>query len=99
MVPLIRRFISEGRFFAHLGFSPVSAGLVLGVVELAREALLLVGFHMRPACFLLLMVEAFAIGSVHAENGFIRGSALNLLLMGGFLSLFLSGSGRLSLKK
>jgi len=44
-------------------------------------------------------IETIAIWTVHFERGFVAGSALNLLLVGGLSSLIHSGSGRISLTR
>jgi len=86
--------------FAQLGlpFSFLLA-LIFGAVEFLGGGLLLLGGYVRSAGILLVSIEIITIWPVHIERGFIPGSALNLLLIGGLISLIFSGPGRLSLTR
>ena len=85
--------------FVQLGVPfPILWASAFGTVELLGGVSLLLGLYARQISVLLVLIEVIAIGPVHAERGFVHGSALNLLLIGGLLSLILSGSGRLSIK-
>lgn len=86
--------------FAEAGLPwPLVVAVLFGALELFGGALLLLGLYVRTVAVLLLAVEVAAVGPVHLARGFIAGSALNVLLIGGLVSLLLSGAGRLSLTK
>jgi len=87
-------------FFAQVGLPfPFLLALIFGAVEFLGGGLLLLGGYVRSASILLVTIEIIAIWPVHIERGFITGSALNLLLIGGLISLIFSGSGRLSMSR
>jgi len=87
-------------FFAQVGLPfPSLLALIFGAVEFLGGGLLLLGGYVSSAGILLVTIEIIAIWPVHIERGFITGSALNLLLIGGLISLIFSGSGRLSLTR
>jgi putative oxidoreductase len=86
--------------FAQVGLPwPLVVAVLFGALEFFGGALTVLGLYVRSVAVLLLGVELAAIGPVHLARGFIAGSALNLLLIGGLVSLIFSGAGRLSLTK
>jgi len=86
--------------FAEFGAPfPLIVAVVFGLVEFLGGLSLLLGLYARQASALLILIEVIAIGPAHMQRGFVQGSALNLLLIGGLLSVILSGSGRLSVKQ
>ena len=90
----------RSEYYSQLGLPlPLLLASAFGTVEILGGASLLLGLYVRQISALLLFIEVIAIGPVHAERGFVLGSALTLLLCGVLLSLFLSGPGRLCLKK
>jgi putative oxidoreductase len=87
-------------FIAQVGLPfPFLLALIFGAVEFLGGGLLLLGGYVRSAGILLVTIEIITIWPVHIERGFISGSALNLLLIGGLISLIFSGPGRLSLTR
>jgi len=90
----------RSNFFAQVGLPfPFLLALIFGAVEFLGGGLLLLGGYVRSAGILLVTIEIITIWPVHIERGFIPGSALNLLLIGGLISLIFSGPGRLSLTR
>ena len=86
--------------FAHAGVPwPLLIALLFGALEFFGGAFLILGPYVRLVSVLLLAVELVAIGPVHVAKGFVGGSSPNFLLIGGLISLLLSGAGRLSLTK
>ncbi|MFQ5929724.1 MAG: DoxX family membrane protein [Acidobacteriota bacterium] len=97
---LFMQLAQRSTLFAEAGLPlPYFLALIFGSVEFLGGGLLLLGGYVRSTSVLLLTIEIIAIWPVHLERGFIAGSALNLLLIGGLSSLILSGSGRLSLTR
>ncbi len=98
-VPFVE-LTQRSTFFAQVGLPfPFLLALIFGAVEFLGGGLLLLGGYVSSAGILLVTIEIITIWPVHIERGFIPGSALNLLLIGGLLSLIFSGSGRLSLTR
>ncbi len=97
---LFEELARRAESFAQIGVPfPFLLASTFGTVELVAGVLLFIGLYVRSACSLLVLIEVIAIWPVHVERGFIHGSALNFLLIGGLVSLILSGSGKLSLKR
>ena len=96
--------------FESLSFqAPYAVAITLGWVEVAGGAALVLGAYTEWTAFALLLTTAVTSWKLHLPNGFFvnwsldpdvgHGYELDLLLVGGLLSLMATGAGSLSIDR
>ena len=89
-----------GQWMESIGLAPgYLMALMAGSAEFFGGLALIVGLLARPAAAVLAVTMLMAIFTVHLANGFFmsnNGYEFGLLLLLGFVSLLISGPGRLA---
>lgn len=89
-----------GGWMDSIGLSPgYLLALLAGLVEFFGGIAVIIGLLTRPAALAGALLMVVAIVSVHLQNGFFmsnNGYEFGLLLLLGFVSLLISGPGRLA---
>ncbi|MFH1145781.1 MAG: DoxX family protein [bacterium] len=99
-VKLFGDFGAVVNFFTSVGVpAPSFFVLVVGLVELVGGILLVLGGLVRLSSLLLVIDMLLALFLVGFSKSYLGGWEFELLLLGGCLTLLLSGAGRWSLDK
>lgn len=92
-----------GQWMASIGLEPgYLMALMAGSAELFGGLFILLGLLTRPAAAVLALTMIVAIASVHLANGLFmanNGYEFGLALLAASVSLFLSGSGNISVDR